>query len=155
MSKKKTRPQAATIDPPAAVPTEDPSSSACLRFGWVMLAVFLTLGLVLEAFHLVKLPFYLDVRLRRELWTLAHTHGTLFGAVNILFGLSALRRIPNAARRALASKLLRVGALMVPTGFLLGGVGAAEGDPSLAIVLVPVGALLALVAVVMTATRSS
>ena len=130
---------------------EDAPSSACLRLGWTLVAVFLGMGLVLESFHLVKWPFYLDVRLRRELWTLAHTHGTLLGAVNILFGLSAARRIVHAGKRAMASKLLRAGALMVPLGFLLGGLGAAEGDPSLFIVLVPVGALLALIAVVMTA----
>lgn len=133
--------------------TEDDATASCLRQGWIMLAVFLAMGLVLESFHLIKLPFYLDVRLRRELWTLAHAHGTLFGAVNILFGLSAVRRIPNVVKRVTASRLLRVGTVLVPLGFFLGGIGATEGDPSLAIMLVPVGALLALIAAVMTAIR--
>ena len=77
---------------------EDAPSAACLRLGWTLVAVFLGMGLVLESFHLVKLPYYLDVRLRRELWTLAHTHGTLLGAVNVLFGLSAVRRIAHVGK---------------------------------------------------------
>ncbi len=156
MSKKKKRVSANTASANTASAAaknagEDAPSAACLRLGWTLVAVFLGMGLVLESFHLVKLPYYLDVRLRRELWTLAHTHGTLLGAVNVLFGLSAVRRIAHVGKRATASKLLRAGAVMVPLGFLLGGLGAAEGDPSLFIVLVPVGALLALIAVVQTA----
>jgi len=42
---------------------------------------------------------------------------------------------------------LRAGAILVPVGFLLGGVGNSEGDPSLAIFLTVVGAFLVLVAV--------
>lgn len=131
-------------DAQPVVAAEDGPSLACLRLGWTMVALFLGLGLALESFHLVKLPFYLDLRLRRELWTLAHAHGTLLGAVNVLFGLSAMRLVPHAGRRLLASRLLRAAAVLVPAGFFLGGVGAAEGDPSLFIVLVPAGALLAL-----------
>jgi hypothetical protein len=133
------------VPPPAAA--EDGPSLACLRLGWAMVALFLALGLALESFHLVKLPFYLDLRLRRELWTLAHAHGTLLGAVNVLFGRSAARLIAHAGQRLLASRLLRAGAVLVPAGFFLGGFGAAEGDPSLFIVLVPTGALLALAGV--------
>ena len=126
------------------VPEHDAPSQACLRLGWAMVTFFLALGLVLESFHLVKLPFYLDVHLRRELWTLAHAHGTLFGAVNVLFGLSAVHLVARFDRRVLISRLLRAGTLLVPAGFLLGGIGQAEGDPSFFILLVPTGALLAL-----------
>lgn len=124
--------------------TNDSASSACLRLGWAMIVVFLGMGLVLEAFHLVKLPAYLDVRMRRELLTLAHAHGTLLGAINVLFGLCAARMIADETRRRRASRLLRTGSLLVPAGFLLGGIAPAEGDPSLFIGLVPVGAVLAL-----------
>lgn len=124
----------------------DPSVRACLRFGWTAVAVFLLLGLVLESLHLIKAPFYLDVRLRRELWTLAHAHGTLLGLVNIAFAVTAERCLNGARTIRRASRALRAGSLLVPLGFFLGGIANAEGDPSLAIVLVPVGALLALYA---------
>lgn len=119
----------------------DPADNA-VAVGWLQVTVFLIFGLVLESFHLVKLPFYLDLHLRRELWTLAHAHGTLLGAVTILFGLSAQRFLPNLATRTNAARLVMAGSWMVPLGFLGGGLGNAEGDPSLMILLVPTGALL-------------
>lgn len=140
--KKPSSPPEAAADPSTS--SADRASQACLRLGWTMITAFLFLGLVLESFHLVKLPFYLDVHLRRELWTLAHAHGTLLGAINVLFGLSATRMMLHAGRRETASKLLRFGSLLVPAGFLLGGIANTEGDPSLFIFLVPTGALLAL-----------
>lgn len=119
----------------------DPADNA-VAVGWLQVTIFLIFGLVLESFHLVKLPFYLDLHLRRELWTLAHAHGTLLGAVTILFGLSAQRFLPNLATRTNAARLVMAGSWMVPLGFLGGGLGNAEGDPSLMILLVPTGALL-------------
>ncbi len=125
----------------------DPASLACLRLGWAMIAIFLLGGLVLESLHFVKAPFYVDARLRRELWTLAHAHGTLLGAINVLFALTAARHLADETRRARAAALLRFGAPLVPAGFFLGGIGAAEGDPSVFVVLVPIGALLCAAAV--------
>jgi len=48
-----------------------------LRFGWWALLGFLTVGLVLEAFHGFKVGLYLDVpnQTRRLMWTLGHAHG--------------------------------------------------------------------------------
>jgi hypothetical protein len=129
-----------------------------LTLGWVMLAFFLAMGMVLESFHLVKLPAYLQTHLRRELWTLAHAHGALFGVINILFGLSAKRVFPqhlhHHQRRGRAASLLRIGSLLVPLGFLFGGIGNAEGDPSLAILLVPIGGVMALIGIVSIARAS-
>ena len=156
MSKKK-KGAPGPAEPPAAAETSgDGVSQGSLRLGWTMIGVFLALGLVLESFHLVKLPFYLDLRLRRELWTLAHAHGTLLGAVNVLLGLSAGRLVRDLGRRRLAARLVGAGSLLVPAGFLLGGLWQAEGDPSLFIVLVPAGALLALlgVGIVVAGSRS-
>ena len=125
-----------------------PSADRALVQGCAMIAVFLTFGLVLESFHLVKLPFYLDVRLRRELWTLAHAHGTLLGVVLVAVSLAAPRLLDDPRRWGAASRRLRLGALLVPAGFLLGGIGAAEGDPSPFILLVPAGALVLLAGLV-------
>ena len=40
--------------------------------------------------------------------------------------------------------MLLLGSASLPLGFLLGGIGHPEGDPSLGILLAPVGALLVL-----------
>lgn len=122
--------------------SSSPASRACLRYGWAALVMFLLLGLVLEFLHLVKLPLYLDTTLRRELWTLAHAHGTLLALVNLAFAVTAERCLDSEPARARASWLLRVGAALVPAGFFLGGIGNAEADPSLFIALVPIGAVL-------------
>jgi len=53
----------------------------------------------------------------------------------------------GGGRLVLASRCLIAGGLLLPLGFFLGGVFVHEGDPGLAIVLAPVGALLLLVAV--------
>ena len=126
-------------------------ADTCVAVGWTLVTFFLAFGLVLESFHLVKLPFYLDIRLRRELWTLAHAHGTLMGVISILFGLSAQRFLPYPPLRATASRLVLAGSVLVPLGFLGGGIANAEGDPSLAILLVPTGALLAILGLALLA----
>lgn len=131
--------------------TESLACRASLRYGWTAIALFLLVGLVLEFFHLVKAPFYVETALRRELWTLAHAHGTLLGLINVGFAATGMRCLDGEAARARASWLLRAGAATVPAGFFLGGIANAEGDPSLFIVLVPAGALLMLAGAIITA----
>jgi hypothetical protein len=125
-----------------------------LRFGWWTLLLFLTLGLVLEALHGFKIGAYLNPSndTRRLVWTLAHAHGTLLGLLNIAFAFTVGRLAEWPARpRAIASACLRGATLLMPAGFFLGGVRVYAGDPGVGIVLVPVGGLLLLVAVLMTA----
>ena len=62
--------------------------------------------------------------------------------------------IAHVGRRRLAGRLLGAGSLLVPAGFFLGGTWPAEGDPALFIVLVPAGAVLALVGLAMLFARS-
>ena len=61
-----------------------------VRFGWWSLLCFLTLGIVLEVFHALKVGWYLEPAFesRRLLWTLGHAHGTLLALVNIVFGVT-------------------------------------------------------------------
>lgn len=129
----------------------DTASRAALRYGWAAIAVFLLLGLCLESLHLIKAPFYLEIHIRRELWTLAHAHGTLLGLVNVVFALCATQCIANDRARARASIMVRAGAVLVPVGFFFGGIGNSEVDPSLLIVLVPIGAVMVLYAAAVTA----
>jgi hypothetical protein len=122
--------------------------------GWWGLLVFLTLGIGLEALHGLKVGAYLDPehRLRRLLWTLAHTHGTLLSIVHIVFALG----LPhfgtwNRGRLRLTSFFLIDGWLLLPLGFFLGGIGHNETDPGFGVILVPIGALFLLVAVFLIA----
>lgn len=125
-----------------------------LRFGWWALLVFLTLGIVLEALHGFKVQWYLNVAntTRRLMFTLAHAHGTLLSIVNILFGLFVARTEGwDAVRRGRASFCLVAATILLPAGFFLGGLKIYSGDPGLGIVLVPVGAVLLLAGVFITA----
>ncbi len=121
--------------------------------GWLGLLIFLTLGATLEALHGFKAGFYLDSdrKLRREMWTLAHAHGTLLALVNVAFaaGLPSLGRW-TTSRLRVASFFLIDAAVLMPLGFFLGGVGPGETDPSAGVLLVPAGALLLFVAVGLT-----
>ena len=114
-----------------------------LTVGWLMLLVFLVLGIVLELFHGLKLRWYVDVMnaTRRLMWTLAHAHGVLLGLVNLGFALTVHLRPLTPAARATASSCLIAASVLLPGGFLLGGVVIYSGDPGLGIYLTPVGAL--------------
>lgn len=122
-----------------------------LRAGWIALAVYLTLGIALEALHGFKAGFYLDVgnETRRLLFRLAHAHGTLLGIVNVLYGLT-VRAVPDSAR-PLASGSLLAALVLLPLGFFTGGIVIHGGDPGLPILLVPVGAVALLVGTIATA----
>jgi hypothetical protein len=125
-----------------------------LRFGWWSLLVFATLGLVLESLHGFKVRAYLDVsnETRRLMWTLAHAHGTLLAVVHIVFGLT-IRAVPERSpvNQRLISGSLIGASLLLPGGFFLGGVAFYSGDPGLGVLLVPVGAVLLLMAVFLVA----
>jgi hypothetical protein len=121
-------------------------------FGWRSLLAWLALGLVLEAMHAFKVGWYLDVvnDARRLQLTLAHSHGTLIALINLAFVATA--RPPDGVPHALdrAGALLRWAGILMPLGFLFGGVFAMGPDPGFAIVLVPIGGLLLFCGVLLT-----
>ena len=126
-----------------------------LRLGWWWFFVFAALGLVLETFHGFKVGYYLNVsnETRRLMWRLAHAHGTLLGAINVLFGLTL--RVADDSRfhdPRTISRCLSGGSILLPLGFFLGGVQFYSGDPGLGILVVPVGALLLLAALFLIAS---
>ena len=124
-----------------------------LRFGWWSLLVFLTLGIVLEAMHGFKIGWYLDVSnaTRRLMWTLAHTHGTLLALVHIAFAVTVPFLANRERPRRWVSGCLYGASVLLPGGFFLGGIVVYGGDPSLGILLLPVGAALLFVGVLITA----
>jgi hypothetical protein len=118
--------------------------------GWCGLLLFLSLGTFLEALHGFKMGFYLDPgqEIRRQLWTLAHAHGTLLALVNIAFAVTLMHFGHwTEARLKLASFFLLDALVLLPLGFFLGGLTHTEADPSPGVLLVPLGALLLLTAV--------
>jgi hypothetical protein len=123
-----------------------------LRTGWLLLAIALPFGVTLEALHGFKVQAYLASDMRREMWRLAHAHGTLLGILCLVFAALAEGHVA-APIRARVAVLIRWGAVLMPLGFFLGGVLNSEGDPSLGIVLVPAGALLLVVALVRVALQ--
>lgn len=162
----KTHSPAASEPPatPSAKPAETPSAEekqlirTHLRFGWWSLLVFLSAGLGLEVLHGIKAPMYLNVsnEIRRLMWTLSHAHGTLLGLVHIAFAWSVTHASTWTVRsRTLASVSLRGAGILLPAGFFLGGLFIHGGDPGLGILLVPIGGVLLLIAVLLTARAFS
>ena len=123
-----------------------------LRTGWLLLAISLPFGVTLEALHAFKVQAYLGSEMRREMWRLAHAHGTLLGILCLVFAAVAETYVA-ASIRARVATMIRWGAGLMPLGFFLGGILNSEGDPSLGIVLVPAGALLLVVALVRVALQ--
>ncbi len=134
-----------------------------MRFGWWSLLVFLTLGIGLESLHGFKVGWYLNVadETRRLMWTLAHAHGTLLSILHLVFSVTACgdcrRGVPPrpVVWRRWASACLFGATVLLPGGFLLGGIFVYDGDPGLGVLLVPLGALLLWVAVWLTARGGS
>jgi hypothetical protein len=125
-----------------------------LRVGWAALLLFATMGTLLELLHAFKVSWYLGVATesRRLLFTLAHAHGAALGLLNL-----ALAAVCDLLPRPLppaASASLVAGTILVPGGFLAGGLFAHGGDPGLGAVLIPPGALCVLVSLVLIVRAS-
>lgn len=121
-----------------------------LRTGWLLLAIALPFGLTLEALHGFKVEAYMASEMRREMWRLAHAHGTLLGILCLVSGALGEAYVAEAIRPRVMA-MMRWGAVLMPLGFFLGGVLNSEGDPSLGILLAPAGALLLIAALVRVA----
>jgi hypothetical protein len=129
-----------------------------LTFGWWSLLVFLTLGILLESLHGLKVGWYLSVanESRRLMLTLAHAHGTLLALVHLAFAATACGDATDAGDwRRFASPCLVAAGVLLPGGFLLGGLFVYGGDPGLGVLLVPAGAALLLASVALTARAAS
>ena len=116
-----------------------------LRFGWISLAVFCLLGLVLESLHGFKMEFYLaeEMASRRICWMVAHATGTCLSLVHICFAVTVLQFADWPPRsRQVASYSLYSASLLIPLGFLLAGWFLRDGKPGMGIGLVLAAGLL-------------
>lgn len=117
-----------------------------LKQGFISLACWMTFGFLLEGLIGYKIPAYLNDNLRRELFRLAHTHGTLFSIVLIVVAICLKLNLLKANNQSQIA--LRVGSVVMPAGFLLGGVWHYESDPGFLIWLSPIGALIVIFGIV-------
>lgn len=133
----------------------EPRPPLNLRAGLWALCGFTALGLALETLHAFKVGFYLDVghETRRLLWRLAHAHGVLLGLLNVCVALSA-RAWPELTDPR-ASRALLAALLLMPSGFLLGGVFARGGDPGASVGLAAAGGVALLFGLLKLAVRAS
>lgn len=134
--------------------TPDTLVARHLRAGFFGLLAFLTLGVALEALHGFKVGLYLDAgnEARRLSLRLAHAHGTLLSLLHVVFALTlGSRAAPPQGVAERAGRLLTAALLLLPGGFLLGGLFVHGGDPGAGVLLVPLGAVCLFVAVLLTA----
>ncbi len=142
-----------TLSPPSS--SESPAIALRTKLirrhlveGWGTLTLFVLLGASLEVLLAFKIGFYTraDQTTFRLMWRLAHGHGTLMGLLHFAFAftLNRLERDDFPQPAGLYSGCLTGATLLIPGGFFLAAQGSAEGDPGVAIALVPVGAVLLL-----------
>ena len=107
--------------------------------GWISLAAWIVFGLLIEGLIGFRSPALLDDSVRREMFRLAHAHGTLLNLVLIAAAICA--RLDLIAVGRVTSLGLRTAVVMLPIGFLLAGLWHFKDDPGIAIFLVPLGAM--------------
>jgi hypothetical protein len=110
--------------------------------GWISLATWIVFGLLIEGLIGFRSPGLLDDSVRREMFRLAHAHGTLLNLVLIAAAICARLDLIRLGRAT--SLGLRTAVVLLPVGFLLAGLWHFKDDPGIAIFLVPLGAVLLL-----------
>ena len=113
-----------------------------IRQGWISLAAWIAFGILIEGLIGFRTPALLDDPVRRDMFRLAHAHGTLLNLVLIAAAICARLELIRIGRGA--SFGLRSAVVLLPVGFLFGGIWHFQDDPGLGILLVPIGALLLL-----------
>lgn len=129
-----------------------------LRLALLQVAVFLAVGLWLEAMYGLRADGWIDDDLRREFLRLGHAHGALLGILNlaIAWAMARLGTPESWARPIRVAALL--GALLVGLGFFGGGLWHAPTDPGPIVLVVPAGAMMLLascVAIAIVRAKSS
>ncbi len=113
---------------------------------WLSIAIWMSFGLLLESLIGYRVPAYLRDELRREIFRLAHTHGALLNLVLLGAALSIDRELVRPSKMGLLS--LRLGAVLMPVGFLLGGIWHTEGEPGIGVWLAPLGGVMVILGAV-------
>ncbi len=127
-------------------PTSEGALRTVVAQAWIGLAAWMTFGLILEGLIGFRSPTYLQDPTRRELFRLAHAHGTVFGILLLVASLAQTVGMIAPPRAAVLS--LRIGTVAMPAGFLLGGIWHYGTDPGPGIFLAPLGGLMIIFGVI-------
>ena len=133
---------------PAKVQVMNCRDAPLLRQGWASLALWIAFGILIEGLIGFRIPALVDDPIRRDMLRLAHAHGTLLNLVLLTAAICARLEMIQLTRFSALN--LRLAALILPIGFLFAGLWHYRDDPGLGIFLVPIGAVLLLVAVIAT-----
>jgi peptidoglycan/LPS O-acetylase OafA/YrhL len=122
-----------------------------LRWSLALVALFLAMGLWLEAMIGLRAAGWVDDPLRREFLRLGHAHGGVLALLNVgvAWALGQLQTPTQWAGTIRRATLL--GALLVGGGFVAGGLTHGPTDPGPPVLVVPAGALMLVGGVVATA----
>lgn len=115
-------------------------SANLVRQAWFGLLFWMSAGLLFEGLIGFRAPVYLQDPVRRELFRLAHAHGTLLSILLLIVNLYLLKGLISPPK--IAVRALQAGVIVMPLGFLLGGAWHYESDPGPLIFLAPIGGLL-------------
>src|SRR4029078_3651406 len=110
--------------------------------GWISLAAWIVFGLLIEGLIGFRSPVLLDDSVRREMFRLAHAHGTLLNLVLIAAAICARLDLIGIGR--VTSLGLRAAVVLLPVGFLLAGLWHFKDDPGTAILIVSLRAVVLL-----------
>jgi hypothetical protein len=122
--------------------SQQPQCVGMICQAWISLAAWIVFGLLIEGLIGFRSPFLLDDLVRRDMFRLAHAHGTLLNVVLIAAAICARLDLIRLGR--ITALGLRTAVVLLPVGFLLAGLWHFKDDPGVAILLVPMGAVLLL-----------
>ena len=105
------------------------------------MAAWIVFGLLIEGLIGFRSPVLLDDLVRRDMFRLAHAHGTF---LNLMLIAAAICARLDLIRRLLIALALRAVVALLPISFLFAGMLHIKDDPAASILLVPLGAVLLL-----------
>lgn len=113
---------------------------------FIGIAAWMSFGLLLEGFIGFRVSAYMSDLTRRELFRLAHTHGTLLSILLLISALTISKGLvyPNK----FAAVALQIGTVLMPLGFLLGGIWTRGEEPNIFIFLAPIGGVLVIFGII-------
>jgi hypothetical protein len=122
--------------------SQQPQCMGMICQAWISLAAWIVFGLLIEGLIGFRSPMLMDDLVRRDMFRLAHAHGTLLNLVLIAAAICARLDLIQLGR--ITALGLRTAVVLLPVGFLLAGLWHFKDDPGVAILLVPIGAVLLL-----------
>jgi hypothetical protein len=128
------------------VKTSDIKTPNLVFQGFLGIAIWMSFGLLLEGFIGFRVSAYMSNVVRRELFQLAHTHGTLLSLLFLVTVLALNNRL--ISMNSISLWVLRIGTILMPIGFLLGGIWIRGEEPNPLIFLAPIGGVMVIFGII-------